>query len=96
MNLLSPDSQLKAHQLLVSAMAKHQWHKRHIEHTLFSNHAYRLMDGGHRGQRFTGDGMITADILCRHIDKLRILDADGIGRIGIVHAQRLLPTEHGQ
>ena len=75
--------QHKADELLISAVAIDQRDKRHVEHALLAHHAYRLMHWRHRLQGGAADLLIALDISLAHINKLRILDGDGIDRIGI-------------
>ena len=88
--------QHKAHELLIPPVAIDQRHELHVEHTLLTHHAHRLLHHRHRRQGLTAELLITLDISFAHIDKLRIVDPHGIDRVSIARSQLLLVGEDGQ
>ena len=88
--------QFKTDEFLISSVAEHQGHKRHVEHTLFPCHTHRLTYLRQCRQRLVADLLIAAHLVGTHIDKLGILDAHGIDRVGIAGPQRLLPGIYRQ
>ena len=79
-------AQFKTHQLLILAITEHQGNKGYAESALAAAHTDILLHLGQDRQRLTADGFIPPDFILAHVNKLGIVDADSIDRVGKVLA----------